>query len=498
MSYINKPLNLSKVWATTGVKETPVDSKINQGWVVELPPYQYDNWLENKQDSAIAHFNQLGVPVWDSTTEYQGGRSYVQGSNGVVYKALVTNTNIDPTNPLNSTQWVKAFEDFGTVQIVQTTLNNHLTNYSTLAGIANVNAARTNLSVWSRSESDVRYASLAGNSSQTFSVANATNDTHAINRGQLYSLLNQATETAKGIAEIANQSEMDIGTNDTNIVTPLKGKATYLMRTNNLSDLGNVAQARTNLGLSSAATTNIADFLLKSGNLAGLANVSTARVNLGLGTMAVENAADWLSKSGNLAGLSNVSTARTNLGLGDSAIRNIGTSTNTVAAGDDPRIVNAVQNSRQVIAGNGLAGGGALINNVAIALGTPGTIGATSSNSVSETSHTHAFDINSFFGNRLLVGSGYQVFPGGLIIQWGGAPDTNTGTNWSVWNFPIKFPNGVFMITGSAADNSTSLRLKAFATIGPALADGTGVQFAVHSNSGTRLAINCNMIAIGF
>lgn len=419
MSYINKPLNLSKVWATTGVKEAPVDSKINQGWVVELPPYQYDNWLENRQDSFIAHCNQMGVPVWDSTTEYQGGRSYVQGSNGVVYKALVTNTNVDPVNPLNSLTWVKAFEDFGTVQVVQTTLNNHLANYSTLAGITNVNAARTNLSVWSRAESDARYAPISGSASQTFSVATATNDNHAINRGQLNSLLNQATEATRGIAEIADQSEMDVGSDDSRIVTPKKGKATYLMKTNDLSDLSNVSQARNNLGLTSVATTSIAEFLLKSGNLAGLTNVPTARVNLGLGSMATENIADWLSKSGNLAGLTNVSTARTNLGLGNSSTRNVGTATNTVAAGDDVRIVNAVQNSRQVIAGNGLTGGGGLTNNVTLTLGTPSTVSAWSSNSVSEAGHSHAFDINSFFGNRRMTEEGWYTFPGGFTIQWG-------------------------------------------------------------------------------
>ena len=51
--------------------------------------------------------------------------------------------------------------------------------------------------------------------------------------------------------------------------------------------------------------------------------------------------------------------------------------------------------SRSVIAGNGLSGGGALTSNLTVTLGTPGNITATSTNSVTETSHTHNLDVNS-------------------------------------------------------------------------------------------------------
>lgn len=51
--------------------------------------------------------------------------------------------------------------------------------------------------------------------------------------------------------------------------------------------------------------------------------------------------------------------------------------------------------SRSVIAGNGLSGGGALTSDSTVTLGTPGNITATSTNSVTETSHTHNLDVNS-------------------------------------------------------------------------------------------------------
>lgn len=322
MALIVKPTGLEKIWASGGVKETPADSKIVQGHVVELPAYQYVNWLVNKQDTFIAHVNQVGIPVWDAATEYIGGKSYVQGTDGVIYKALLTNTNVVPSNPLNSATWVKAFEDFGSVAALTITVNDLSTNYSTLAGIANTAAARTNLSVYSKAESDARFAALLGNASNTFLVANATNDSHAINRGQLLSLLNQATEAASGVTAIATQSESDVGTNDTKILTPKKATATFVKRSNNLSDLANVATARTNLGVYSKAECD-STFLDSASNLADLTNTATARTNLGLGSIATAQAGDYLSKAGNLAGLTNIQTARNNLNLQALAMFNV-------------------------------------------------------------------------------------------------------------------------------------------------------------------------------
>ena len=446
MPNITKPVNMSQVWSSSGMKTQPADSKIAQGWVVELPPYQTANYIENRQDQFGAHVNQHGVPTWDSSTEYQGGISITKGSNGKLYKCLVTNTNFDPINPLNSAQWSEAFEPFGSVAVVAADLATLTTNYGSLSGLSNVALARTNLSVYSKLESDTKFALLNGVGSQVFSVAPATLPAHAVRLDQINSLVVQATEASMGVAMIASFADASNGIDDTKFITPLKGKTTYLMRAGNLSDLSNIPQARTNLGLGSAAMQADTAFLKTASNLADLSSIPAARSNLGLGAAATRGDAYFLQSGLNLADVTNVSLARTNLGLGSAATRNVGTTVGTVAAGDDGRIVNAVQTYRAVSAGGGLTGGGYLSNNITLALGTPGTLGATTGNGVYGESHTHAIDINSWFGGRNLAPEGYYTFPGGFTVQWGAVYSIPRDGQKSQ-AFPVPFTS-VFQVIG--------------------------------------------------
>lgn len=320
MPNIVKPAGINQLWAAGGTKVDPGLQKLNIGWVVELPPYQYQNWLDNRQDTFIAHINQHGIPEWDAETEYQGNLSYSQGSDGFIYKCVATNKNFNPVNPLNSPYWARAFETYGSVAVVQNQLTQHLTNYATLAGITNPVAARANLSVWSRSESDNRFAALNGNTSQPFNVLGASAPNHAVPLGQLYSLLLNATESQAGQILLATVGEVEAGTNDTKAVTPLKAAAVYLKKTGNLAGLTNAAVARGNLGLGDIAVRSAASFLQGANNLAEITNPAVARNNLQLGNMALQSISSFLQTAANLGDLPNPAAARANLQLADMAV----------------------------------------------------------------------------------------------------------------------------------------------------------------------------------
>lgn len=110
MPKFNKPTpsKINTVWATNAITGdvTEIDAlKIQQGWVQEKPPYESENWINQQHDQYIAYMNQLGVPEWDQYTEYQAGKSYVQGSNNIIYKCIQTHVNKNPATAGNETFW---------------------------------------------------------------------------------------------------------------------------------------------------------------------------------------------------------------------------------------------------------------------------------------------------------------------------------------------------------------------------------------------------------
>lgn len=82
---IVKP-DISSVWAEAGAVIAPSNEKIKLGWTSEVPPHQYENFVQNRQDEMLAYLNQKGVPEWRTGTEYFLGKSFVQDA-GKIYKA---------------------------------------------------------------------------------------------------------------------------------------------------------------------------------------------------------------------------------------------------------------------------------------------------------------------------------------------------------------------------------------------------------------------------
>lgn len=118
MADIAKPDTLNLMWAEVGNKIKPEDSKIQRGWVEEIPPLEYFNYMDNRRDKAIAHINQHGIAVWDALTEYLEGKSYVQGSDGVIYKCIATNFGNDPVT--SGSFWTEAFVSVNSADALQT------------------------------------------------------------------------------------------------------------------------------------------------------------------------------------------------------------------------------------------------------------------------------------------------------------------------------------------------------------------------------------------
>lgn len=107
MPEINKP-DYTYLWSSGGAIVAPSNVKVQTGWTAEVPPFQWENWSQNRQDQAIAHILQHGISVWDVVTEYQAGKSYVQGSDGLLYKAIQTHTGQNPVTDTTFVYWSKA------------------------------------------------------------------------------------------------------------------------------------------------------------------------------------------------------------------------------------------------------------------------------------------------------------------------------------------------------------------------------------------------------
>ena len=155
MPAILKPANLSLTWASGGDVLNPGDTKYASGWAVEIPARQWFNYLDNRQDEAIAHINQHGIAVWDAATEYQyealGEKSLAMGSDGIIYRTLTTNTNQDPTTTVG-VHWEIAFADSGAFYTKTESDANYLAKAQNLADLPNTATARTNLSVYSQAQ----------------------------------------------------------------------------------------------------------------------------------------------------------------------------------------------------------------------------------------------------------------------------------------------------------------------------------------------------------
>lgn len=157
MANISKPGKLNLLWASGGDILDPGDTKYQTGWGVEVPPRQWENYIQNKQDQAIAHINQHGIAVWDAETEYQADTSYTQGqTNGTIYRAKLTHSGQNPELDTLNTYWDIAFAAAGDFYTKAEVDADFLAKDQNLGDLLSTSDARTNLNVYSKSETYTR------------------------------------------------------------------------------------------------------------------------------------------------------------------------------------------------------------------------------------------------------------------------------------------------------------------------------------------------------
>lgn len=151
MALPTKP-DMTHVWASGGAKVAPGNTKIDTGWTAEVPPFQWENWSQNRQDAFLDHINKSGFPVWDGLTNYEAaGQSLTKGSDGIIYKSVAASgpstTVQDPVTDVSDTYWTVAFADVGAFLTQAAGDARYTQRANNLSDVTNAATARTNLGV---------------------------------------------------------------------------------------------------------------------------------------------------------------------------------------------------------------------------------------------------------------------------------------------------------------------------------------------------------------
>lgn len=224
-----------------------------------------------------------------------------------------------------------------------------------------------------------------------------------------------------------------------------------------------------------------------------------------------------LSQGG--TGATSASQARTNLELGDSATRNVGTTSGTVAAGDDSRITDAMQNPLTTkgdlivadVSGDATrfpagSDGQVLTYDSSQTLGVKASSVATGSNAAPlPTAITAASGTSEEWARADHVHAGFKTLASGLPANWvdvpvekmtdnviavGSSVDNNNVTPtkaasyFNVW--PLAFSQDLTAYIGNRVVTQGSADANVYIGIWNAAADtGPGTLFASHTISGT-------------
>jgi hypothetical protein len=206
----------------------------------------------------------------------------------------------------------------------------------------------------------------------------------------------------------------------------LASSGAALQRSLNLSDLTDIATARNNLGLSNVATLALASLIQAQSGTSSTVLMTPERTTDHFNSRTTAFTRTILSRS-------MASEIRSDLALGTAATSNTG---------------DFASSALVITAGNGLSGGGNLTTSRTITLGTPSTITAATTNSVSSESHSHAITLSAADVGAVPV---TRSITAGNGLTGGGLLNTNMTLN-------VGAGDGISVATDTVAVDSTVIR----------------------------------------
>lgn len=252
MALTTKP-TIKNVWATSGLKVEPSEGKMDTGWIVERPPHQFQNWLQNRVDQFIKHVNEAGIPAWDAVTVYTGGKSYVQGSDGFVYKALTDGFNQNPVG--NTTNWAMTFGDIDVRDYAETAEDAAL-SASGSASEAAESAGNADISEAAAAASAAAALTSANNSATSAAAALASQNAAATSATNAATSATNAENAYIGSQDIWADLQDLLATGPVISVNGYTGEVTLTKTDLGLGNVSNLAPA--DLPISTATATALA------------------------------------------------------------------------------------------------------------------------------------------------------------------------------------------------------------------------------------------------
>ncbi|WP_261373152.1 hypothetical protein [Yersinia bercovieri] len=382
--------SFNQPWASVPAQfERPGDGLIARGWAggasEDPPEAKWENWWHNRVDLALQELQNLGQLIWFTDAPYQAGARVSHGGNS--YIALSENTGVEPTGSLDIGVWRK--EEPGAY--LQTA--NNLAEIAA-AGPAAVAATLKNLTLTTMGIGLPSIPDIANFDWQNFVFTSGANYTVSYD-----TWLNAPPELTFNAGARVSVAVDYIATNGTRIGLTI------------IPDTG--------------AQPNYRVFKVLAVGAPG-SRVFTIRQDW--------NSANPVPVSGGGTGAVTASQARSNLGLGGSAALEVGTTIGTVAAGDDSRIVKAIQSTNTAISLPGTLTTAGVLKGSAVAagnavMGGDGNISGTAW--IDGNLHTHIANVSNNANNYGVVAlaRGASVVQSYTVEAPAGTYATNSGTS---------------------------------------------------------------------